>query len=190
MLLTPIIARNHQRAGQALRDHRAAHRAARPLRSRRPQYARRGPEQRRTRGCPEGGREGPFTMRVPRRRRRWLERPSPSAVKVSSFQRRPRAESTVPGTFSVCLFCVHANPAPNIPMEQSENDLLWRPLDPNDDAGHYSGKTVVVGHTPQTDGRMPGQSHVNSQKNRPKSPPKPPFPSQHAIVSHECCLLR
>ena len=49
----------------------------------------------------------------------------------------------------------HANPAPNIPMEhQTENDLLWRPLDPNDAAAHYSEKTMIVGHTPQTDGRM------------------------------------
>ncbi|MHB8866789.1 MAG: metallophosphoesterase family protein [Pirellulaceae bacterium] len=49
----------------------------------------------------------------------------------------------------------HANPAPNIPMEhQAENDLLWRPLDPDDAVGHYSGKTLIVGHTPQTDGRM------------------------------------
>ena len=49
----------------------------------------------------------------------------------------------------------HANPAPNMPMEQQpENDLLWRPLDPDDAAPHYSGKTMVVGHTPQADGRM------------------------------------
>jgi serine/threonine protein phosphatase 1 len=49
----------------------------------------------------------------------------------------------------------HANPAPNIPMElQSENDLLWRPLECDEAGAHYSGKIVVVGHTPQPDGRM------------------------------------
>jgi serine/threonine protein phosphatase 1 len=48
---------------------------------------------------------------------------------------------------------VHANYRPNRPLaEQPENALLWEHLDLEKAAPHYSGKAVVVGHTPQPDG--------------------------------------
>lgn len=50
---------------------------------------------------------------------------------------------------------VHAGVAPNLPMEnQSSLDLLWKPLVEAEAAPHYSGKTVIVGHTPQRSGRV------------------------------------
>ena len=50
---------------------------------------------------------------------------------------------------------VHAGVAPNLPMEhQSATDMLWRPLEPAEEAPHFSGKTAVVGHTPQPDGQV------------------------------------
>jgi serine/threonine protein phosphatase 1 len=46
---------------------------------------------------------------------------------------------------------VHANYWPNRPMEnQTSTALLWEHLRPDKVYPHYSGKTVVVGHTPQT----------------------------------------
>jgi serine/threonine protein phosphatase 1 len=48
---------------------------------------------------------------------------------------------------------VHANYWPNLPMaEQPSNALLWEHLQPNQTYRHYSGKTFVVGHTPQKSG--------------------------------------
>ena len=38
--------------------------------------------------------------------------------------------------------------------QQANNDLLWRPLEPDETGPHYSGKTVIVGHTPQPDGKI------------------------------------
>lgn len=50
---------------------------------------------------------------------------------------------------------VHAGVAPNFPMDQqANNDLLWRSLEPDETGPHYSGKTVIVGHTPQPDGQV------------------------------------
>ena len=50
---------------------------------------------------------------------------------------------------------VHANYWPNMPMaELSSTVLYWEPLEPERAGRHYSGKTVVVGHTPQPDGRI------------------------------------
>jgi len=50
---------------------------------------------------------------------------------------------------------VHANVAPNFPMaQQSTMDLLWRPVVEGEAGPHYSGKTVVVGHTPQPTGQV------------------------------------
>jgi serine/threonine protein phosphatase 1 len=48
---------------------------------------------------------------------------------------------------------VHANYYPNRPMhEQSGHTLRWESVDPHRMARHYSGKTVVVGHTTRNDG--------------------------------------
>ena len=51
-------------------------------------------------------------------------------------------------------FFAHANYAPNQPWsQQSSQVLLW--LDLADLPGrHYSGKTAIVGHTPQKDGKV------------------------------------
>jgi serine/threonine protein phosphatase 1 len=48
---------------------------------------------------------------------------------------------------------VHANYYPNRPMdEQSAQALRWEFVKPEQAARHYSGKTVVAGHTPQASG--------------------------------------
>jgi serine/threonine protein phosphatase 1 len=48
---------------------------------------------------------------------------------------------------------VHANYAPSAPLDrQSSTRLLWEHLDPKTAAPHCSGKTAVVGHTPQANG--------------------------------------
>jgi len=50
---------------------------------------------------------------------------------------------------------VHANYFPNLPMEQqSSRTLRWEFLEPGRMAPHYSGKTVIAGHTPQTSGEI------------------------------------
>lgn len=50
---------------------------------------------------------------------------------------------------------VHANYWPNMPMaELSSTVLYWEPLDVDRVGPHFSGKTVIVGHTPQPDCRM------------------------------------
>lgn len=50
---------------------------------------------------------------------------------------------------------VHANLWPNRRMdEQPRNALLWEPLQPDQPPRHYSGKTIVVGHTPQQSGQV------------------------------------
>lgn len=50
---------------------------------------------------------------------------------------------------------VHANYWPNLPFDQQPaTALLWEPLDPDRAAPHYSGKPVVLGHTPQEDGQV------------------------------------
>jgi serine/threonine protein phosphatase 1 len=48
---------------------------------------------------------------------------------------------------------VHASYDPNKPMtEQSNTTLQWEPVQPDRMRPHYSGKTVIAGHTPQTSG--------------------------------------
>jgi len=50
---------------------------------------------------------------------------------------------------------VHANYFPNLPMcQQSGRTLRWEFLEPGRMAPHYSGKTVIAGHTPQTSGEI------------------------------------
>ena len=57
-------------------------------------------------------------------------------------------------------FFVHANYSPNFKLsEQPSMTALWLPLD--DPPGpHYSGKTAVVGHTPQPSGRVLDLGHL------------------------------
>jgi len=59
-------------------------------------------------------------------------------------------------------FFVHANYNPNRPIsEQDSQTELWRPLEENDLPGrHYSGKTAIVGHTPQKDGMILTLDHL------------------------------
>lgn len=46
---------------------------------------------------------------------------------------------------------VHANYFPNLRMgQQSSRTLRWEFIEPERMAPHYSGKTVIAGHTPQT----------------------------------------
>jgi len=50
---------------------------------------------------------------------------------------------------------VHANYWPNLPLDQlSTNTLLWEPLEIEKVWRHYSGKPVVLGHTPQKNGEV------------------------------------
>lgn len=49
----------------------------------------------------------------------------------------------------------HANYVPNMPMpEQSGDTLRWDAIQPGRTAPHFSGKTVVVGHTRLPDGQV------------------------------------
>jgi serine/threonine protein phosphatase 1 len=48
---------------------------------------------------------------------------------------------------------LHANYYPNRPMEQQTSfTLRWEAVEPARMVPHYSGKTVIAGHTPQTSG--------------------------------------
>ncbi len=50
---------------------------------------------------------------------------------------------------------VHANYFPNRPMqEQTSHTLRWEAVDAARMAAHYSGKTVIAGHTAQTSGNV------------------------------------
>ncbi len=49
----------------------------------------------------------------------------------------------------------HADVDPHLPMEQqSSTRLRWEHVEPEGHRPHVSGKTVVVGHTPQTGGEV------------------------------------
>jgi serine/threonine protein phosphatase 1 len=50
---------------------------------------------------------------------------------------------------------LHANYFPNRRMEeQTSQTLRWEAVEPARMAAHYSGKTVIAGHTPQTSGEV------------------------------------
>lgn len=50
---------------------------------------------------------------------------------------------------------VHANYDHRLPMDQiGGTKLRWEHIDPDHQRPHFSGKTVVVGHTPQTSGEV------------------------------------
>jgi serine/threonine protein phosphatase 1 len=53
------------------------------------------------------------------------------------------------------LIFLHASYFPNQPMpQQSGYTLRWEAVEPRRITPHYSGKTVVAGHTPQTSGEV------------------------------------
>ena len=55
----------------------------------------------------------------------------------------------------------HANYDPDLPMDrQSSLELRWEFLDEPRQRPHFSGKTVIIGHTPQTTGEVLNLGHV------------------------------
>ena len=59
------------------------------------------------------------------------------------------------------FFFVHANYAPDLPLEQqSPHVLFWEHLNQRMPAPHVSGKTAVVGHTPQRNGEILNRGHL------------------------------
>lgn len=57
-------------------------------------------------------------------------------------------------------FFIHANYAPNRPIDgQDSQTALWLPLEPPP-GPHFSGKTAIVGHTPQFDGDVLNLGHL------------------------------
>jgi serine/threonine protein phosphatase 1 len=59
-------------------------------------------------------------------------------------------------------FFLHANYDPNRPInEQDSQTVLWQTLENNDlPVRHCSGKTAIVGHTPQKDGKILDLEHL------------------------------
>ena len=58
-------------------------------------------------------------------------------------------------------FCVHANYTPTLPLDkQPEYVLLWEHLSEHMPERHQSGKTAIVGHTPQRDGEILVLDHL------------------------------
>ncbi len=56
---------------------------------------------------------------------------------------------------------VHANYDPWLPMDQQQDEVLfWQHILDDVPAAHESGKTVIVGHTPQHDGLIRNLGHV------------------------------
>jgi serine/threonine protein phosphatase 1 len=56
---------------------------------------------------------------------------------------------------------LHANYVPTVPLEkQPEYVLFWEHLDAHAPAPHVSGKTVIVGHTPQERGEILDMGHL------------------------------
>ena len=58
-------------------------------------------------------------------------------------------------------FFVHANYEPDTPLaEQPDGLLFWEHINEFAPPPHYTGKTAVVGHTPQADGRVRDLGHI------------------------------
>ncbi len=56
---------------------------------------------------------------------------------------------------------IHGSYLPNLPMvEQPRQTLLWGKMRPQPPAKHRSGKTVIVGHTAQRDGKILDAGHL------------------------------
>lgn len=59
-------------------------------------------------------------------------------------------------------FFTHANYLPDLPLnEQPDEMLFWEHVKERIPPPHFSGKTAVVGHTPQGDGEMLIFDHLN-----------------------------
>ena len=59
------------------------------------------------------------------------------------------------------FFFVHANYAPQTPLEEQDTEiLLWRSLREFTPGPHCSGRSAVVGHTLQPDGRIRDLGHL------------------------------
>jgi serine/threonine protein phosphatase 1 len=59
------------------------------------------------------------------------------------------------------FFCVHANYTPSAPLDkQPEYTMYWEHLDVYFPEPHVSGKTAIVGHTPQRDGQVLNSEHL------------------------------
>ena len=59
------------------------------------------------------------------------------------------------------FFCVHANYTPTLPLDkQPDYALYWEHLDTFFPSPHISGKTAVVGHTPQRHGQILQTEHL------------------------------
>ena len=58
-------------------------------------------------------------------------------------------------------FFVHANYAPDVPLrEQPDEVIFWQHLNGSTPGPHCSGKTAVIGHTPQFDGNVLDAGHL------------------------------
>lgn len=58
-------------------------------------------------------------------------------------------------------FFVHANYAPGLPFHEQPDDLLfWEHINAFVPPQHVSGKTAIVGHTPQLNGKIRNLGHV------------------------------
>jgi len=52
-------------------------------------------------------------------------------------------------------FFLHANYVPDLPLDEQPDEMLfWQHIKEHIPPPHFSGKTAVVGHTPQGDGEM------------------------------------
>jgi serine/threonine protein phosphatase 1 len=95
---------------------------------------------------------------------RWLEMGGEATLKSYSATARlediPNShwqflESALPWWECEEYFFTHANYDPDLPFdEQSAIDLRWRGLADHPIRPHYSGKTAIVGHTPNLSGRV------------------------------------
>lgn len=58
-------------------------------------------------------------------------------------------------------FYVHANYDPHLPLTAQPDELIfWQHVLENPPAAHESGKTAIVGHTPQADGEILDLGHL------------------------------
>ncbi len=58
-------------------------------------------------------------------------------------------------------FFVHANYAPNLPLREQPDELLfWEHINAYVPLPHFSGKTAIVGHSPQANGEIRNLGHV------------------------------
>ncbi len=56
---------------------------------------------------------------------------------------------------------LHANYVPEVPLKQQPDRIVfWEHIDQRIPQAHRSGKTVIVGHTPQADGEMRNFGHL------------------------------